>query len=72
MTTFNITTKKTIEHECVFNRFKFIKLLREAGFKNVPDDAKITITVPGGGDYSNMTLDIDDMPVTVKYTTEEE
>ncbi|MCI0334932.1 MAG: hypothetical protein L0228_17130 [Planctomycetes bacterium] len=37
-----------------------------------PRRRNITMTVPDGGDYSNMTLDIDGTPVHVEYITVEE
>ena len=44
-----------------------ISMLKETG--RIPEDADITkveFRVPGGGDYSNMTLDIDeDAPIVV-------
>ena len=75
MNLFNLTTFSTqtvVKHSAFVGRQEFVRLLREAGYAGVPDDAKITMQVPGGGDYSNMTLDIDDMPITVKYITVEE
>ena len=60
MSAFTCTTKKIIKHEATIDRVKFMELLAAARYP-VTDDAKITMTVPGGGDYSNMTLDIDDM-----------
>lgn len=34
-----------------------------------PDDAEVEFSVPGGGDYSNCNLDIDeDQPVTVRWS----
>jgi len=68
MSAFTVTTKNITEHKAVLDRQKFIQLLREAGH-NVPDDAKIMMEVPLGGDYSGMTLDINDMPINVEYTT---
>jgi hypothetical protein len=70
MSAFTVTEQKIIEHTCVLDRCKIEQLFKTAGFP-IPHDAKITMTVPGGGDYSDMTLDIEDMPITVKYTTVE-
>ena len=68
MSAFTLTTKKITKHNATLDRKHLLGLLLHAGYL-VPDDAKITMTVPGGDDYSNMTLDIDDMPVHVEYTT---
>lgn len=39
--------------------------------KPVPSDAKITVHVPGGGDYSHSDLDINEHPITVTWSTTE-
>ena len=40
---------------------------------NIPEGAsgiEVTVQVPSGGDYSGMTLDVDeDMPVVVSFST---
>lgn len=47
------------------------ELLKSAGVL-VPPGAEITFTVPGGGDWSNMSIDIDDEhPITVSWKTTE-
>lgn len=71
MSAFTVTTQKIVKHEATLDRTQLIHLMREAGYTNVPDDAKITMNVPGGGDYSNTTLDIDEMPIHIEYTTVE-
>jgi hypothetical protein len=46
-----------------------LRRLLEAQGVVIPADATITVQVPGGGDYSNMSLDIDDRtPVVVAWT----
>ena len=35
-----------------------------------PKNATVTITVPGGGDWSNCALDLADVPVHVSWTSE--
>lgn len=38
----------------------------------IPDNAKVFIHVPGGGDYSNMDLDVDEeTPLQVSWETPE-
>ena len=47
-------------------------LCAELGIE-IPVGATITFAVPGGGDYSNMDLDVDaDSPVIVQWSTEVE
>lgn len=59
------TTKVTLAREDV------IKLLRGTGC-NVPEDAQVKFHVPGGGDYSNMALDVDESsPIEVEWTIED-
>ncbi|OXE37512.1 MAG: hypothetical protein CGW95_00950 [Phenylobacterium zucineum] len=51
---------------------EILALLRTSGI-DVPPTAKVTFYVPGGGDYSNETLDVDrDNPVTVSWQYVEE
>jgi len=48
--------------------FTAIRLLLEREGITLPTGAKITVTVPGGGDWSNTELDIDDhTPVVVSW-----
>ena len=35
-----------------------IAMLRETGM-TIPDSATVSFTVPGGGDWSNMSIDVD-------------
>lgn len=38
---------------------------------NIPTDADICVYIPGGGDWSNTTLDIDeDHPIVIEWKTE--
>lgn len=51
-----------------------VSMLR-AGKYDIPDNATVTVLVPGGGDWSNMTLDIGvDAPLAVEWveTTQEQ
>ena len=64
-TTVTKTTAKkvTIEVDAV----TLIEALRANGVK-IPGDAKVYVTVPGGGDWSHTDLDIDDdAPLTIEY-----
>lgn len=52
----------------VVTRSVLIRAIREAGI-DVPDNAQVTFQVPGGGDYSNCEVDLDDeeQVVSVRY-----
>lgn len=63
-TTTTTLTRKTMKLTGTMIR----QLLDVAGF-SVPDGASITVPVPGGGDWSNMDLDIDeDTAIEVTWT----
>lgn len=67
------TAKSTVvetKHHLELDRPKLLTLLRQAGV-TVPDNAGIFVQVPGGGDYSNCTLDIDDAPLQLHWTEHE-
>lgn len=49
--------KKTEEFEFTIDNKQLVSLLRRAGI-NVQDNAEITFTVPNGGDYSGMKLEV--------------
>lgn len=69
-----IETKKmrTEQTKMRFNGQEIIAALRAHGFR-VPHTARVSVRVPGGGDYSNMTLDIDqNTPVVVEFELTEE
>lgn len=66
-TTFQRKTTKTLS----LGKEALIFALRYS--LNIPDDAKIFVKVPGGGDWSNTNLNIDDdTPLIVEWTIEEE
>lgn len=44
-------------HAIKISGAQIIDLLRGGGF-DVPDNAAVTVAVPGGGDWSNTTLDL--------------
>lgn len=47
-------TVSTTSHEIAISRSDIIKAF------GLPDNAKVFIGVPGGGDWSNIDLDVDD------------
>lgn len=40
-------------------------------WQRLPKDARVEVKVPGGGDWSNTDLSLDDCPVVVSYTVTE-
>jgi hypothetical protein len=67
------TTKKVITRNIEITEADLTMLLLKH-FKDVPLDAKITtqISIPGGGDWSNMTCLLDDVgPIAVKIEYED-
>lgn len=65
-----ITTRR--QHTVRLNRKMLLDALRRHWLlDDLPDDVCITVTVPGGGDWSNTTLDIDDeTPICVEWSTQ--
>lgn len=58
----------TEQHELNLTGLEIADLLCRAGI-NVPQDAKITFTVPRGGDYCGTIIEIDKAtPVKVRWT----
>lgn len=66
----NKTTTVETRHHAELDRPKLIALLRQCGHE-VPDNAGIYVQVPGGGDWCNERLDIDDAPIQIYYGTTE-
>ena len=60
-----VTVKRTMKLTGTLLR----QLLDRAGL-SIPDDASITIQVPGGGDWSNCDLDLDDTSIQITWTEE--
>lgn len=56
-----------IEHKLSINADDFTRILRQ--HLDLDEDTKISahIQVPGGGDYSNCRLYLDEVPLTVTY-----
>lgn len=47
------------------------QVFEEHGNDSIPDDAEIAFNVPGGGDWSSMSIDInDENPVVISWTEE--
>ena len=64
-------TQTTHRHELRLSRNDLVALLRDAGMWAFPDDANVYVQVPGGGDWSNTALDIDDEhPIVVRWKEE--
>ena len=65
-----ITTTKN--YSMTFSRVEFIHLLNGESNRvhaRIPADAKVTVEIPGGGDWSNQTLNLDDVSgVTVSWS----
>ena len=69
-------TTRTVKTEEVyqFDESDIIAALRETGrlpAKDVtePHSVEVWVRVPGGGDWSNTNLELDDCPLNVKVTT---
>lgn len=61
----SVVTTRQVEIEITAEMV--IDMLRNAGL-TLPDNADVCVMVPGGGDWSNMRLDIGvDAPLTVRY-----
>ena len=70
----NRTEKKTTvtEVELTVEGKKVIAALREyLSHENIPEHASFYVKVPGGGDWSNTGLDIEDETFIVRWTKEE-
>ena len=65
-------TTTTTRHTLELGGYVIVSMLREFGH-DIPDGASVKVYVPGGGDWSNMSLDIDSRcPVIVEWTTRTE
>ena len=57
-------------HTLTLNREELLSLLAKAG-QPIPASAAVLIQVPGGGDWSNTALDVDDdNPVVIRWVSE--
>jgi len=51
---------------------KAIRRLVSAIVSGIPDNARVSINLPGGGDWSNCTLDVEAAhPITIEWTETE-
>lgn len=62
-----VTTKTSFKFE--LSRYDLLNMARKAGHV-IPDFASVEFYVPGGGDWSNTAIDIDDddNPVVISWT----
>ncbi len=61
-----VTTERL--HQIVIDDTEIRELLRRAGYQ-IPAKFQIFFTVPGGGDWSNSSVDITrEYPVTIEWT----
>lgn len=71
-----IRDKKTLvrtteEHVLKLNHKDILTLLAAGAGVDVPYNADVIVHTPGGGDWSNMDLDVDDScPVTIRWRTQ--
>lgn len=71
MSTFNKRRVITEDVTVGLDREDIIEALQKAGH-DVPDNATVSFRVPGGGDWSNMSVEITrDDPVRVCWKTKE-
>lgn len=70
--TFRRSTVTSTHNRLELRREDIVGLLRtncaktRLGLPLIPEKAKVYVAVPGGGDYSNTTLDVDaDVPLVV-------
>lgn len=64
------TVTTTTTTEITIDRQDILDFLRQK-FPGIPDDAVVEFDVPGGGSWSNMSIDIsEDTPINVRWRTE--
>jgi 5-enolpyruvylshikimate-3-phosphate synthase len=64
-----VRTTTTRQHELTLTRQMIISMLRSSSVK-IADDAQVTFHVPGGGDWSNQDINIDEFrTLTVTWET---
>jgi hypothetical protein len=72
----NMTTTVTRDHRLTLYGKQIRELVNEhlaADRKPlIPANAEIQITVPGGGDWSNSELDLNEHPVVITWTTRDD
>ena len=76
---YEVETKTTKVHHLYLDSIKLIDLINGATLRdscrnviNIPQDATVEFMVPGGGDYSNCSVDVDeDAPIHIYWTQTE-
>ena len=66
----DVDSKTVHRKSCIVGRALLLELLQQAKVE-VPPDADVYIRVPGGGDWSNQKLSLDEHNVEVRWTEEE-
>ena len=56
----NRKTRTIARHEMTLNKNEIASMLGYFEGQDLPLGARLYVKIPGGGDYSNMDLDIDD------------
>lgn len=66
-------TRRVTNYEMTLTGQCLLDMLRARGH-GIPDDALITVTVPRGGDYGGIDLDVRDIdtPLTIRWSVTEE
>ncbi len=61
-----VTTTTRIERNVDLGSVQIIDLLK--GALDIPDNAEVYFTVPGGADWSNCKIDVDqENPITIRW-----
>lgn len=60
-------TTRTV-NQVKIGRAELLCALAHAGYTDIPADARVEFDVPGGGDWSNTSIDIDDQnPLVITW-----
>ena len=57
----------TTKHRLELTSVEIIEALRKDDYC-IPKDADVFVTVPGGGDWSNTNLDLEDVPLVLTWS----
>jgi hypothetical protein len=64
----NINSTTTTQKSIKLNRVQLLTLIANMGY-SIPASASVDVRVPGGGDWSNTDLDIDNRsPIVIHWT----
>lgn len=67
----NTVVETTSRHRVTVSGQEIVRLLKDSGVE-IDDNATVTVQVPGGGDWSNMALDLDtETTVRIEWTTKD-